>query len=406
MPLDADLQLLHARALDTQTLYREVCALLFFRYGETPTANKLYQLVRKGSMSAPAKALRDFWTDVREKSRVDVGQPDIPVEVAHLAGELAATVWRQANEAADNAFAAFRDELQVAVDRAKQRSDEADARYEAALAVSRAAEEDVAGKTARIAELEARLVEQQTVNTMLREQLDGTRAEANSAAAALADTRRDFAAALEKLRQSLSQNEQRLIAAEKRALLEIENERAAATRARADSQAATGRLAELDSTYRAERDSMREKLMSLNGQLASTEQRQADLQKQLTDKDVAFAQQSEMAAALRQQLEVWTTAAVSAAREDATQRLGRRLASPLRVSRGVTSNHRRTCSKNVALPEQPEPRCRNRSMAGTAQPKGQTIPSYAPDRGNPCFSLAMNCACFNAVARPRVAGSP
>ncbi|QTO23911.1 DNA-binding protein [Burkholderia seminalis] len=328
MPLDADLQLLHARALDTQTLYREVCALLFFRYGETPTANKLYQLVRKGSMSAPAKALRDFWTDVREKSRVDVGQPDIPVEVAHLAGELAATVWRQANEAADNAFAAFRDELQVAVDRAKQRSDEADARYEAALAVSRAAEEDVAGKTARIAELEARLVEQQTVNTMLREQLDGTRAEANSAAAALADTRRDFAAALEKLRQSLSQNEQRLIAAEKRALLEIENERAAATRARADSQAATGRLAELDSTYRAERDSMREKLMSLNGQLASTEQRQADLQKQLTDKDVAFAQQSEMAAALRQQLEVWTTAAVSAAREDATQRLGRRLASP------------------------------------------------------------------------------
>jgi len=34
----------------TQDLYREVCVLLFFRHGITPTANKLYQLVRKGSM--------------------------------------------------------------------------------------------------------------------------------------------------------------------------------------------------------------------------------------------------------------------------------------------------------------------------------------------------------------------
>ncbi len=36
-------------------LYREVCGLLFFRYGVTPTANKLYSLVRKGSMGTPAE---------------------------------------------------------------------------------------------------------------------------------------------------------------------------------------------------------------------------------------------------------------------------------------------------------------------------------------------------------------
>lgn len=44
----------------TQDLYREVCVLLFFRHGITPTANKLYQLVRKGSMSAPTEALNHF----------------------------------------------------------------------------------------------------------------------------------------------------------------------------------------------------------------------------------------------------------------------------------------------------------------------------------------------------------
>lgn len=57
---------------DTQALYREVCVLLFFRHGITPTANKLYQLVRKGSMSAPTEALRTFWADLREKSRVRI----------------------------------------------------------------------------------------------------------------------------------------------------------------------------------------------------------------------------------------------------------------------------------------------------------------------------------------------
>lgn len=49
---------------------REVCALIFFRYGITPTGNKLYQLVRKGRMRASAKALATFWSDLHEKSRV------------------------------------------------------------------------------------------------------------------------------------------------------------------------------------------------------------------------------------------------------------------------------------------------------------------------------------------------
>ncbi|GAB3552032.1 hypothetical protein GCM10027343_37040 [Noviherbaspirillum agri] len=52
--------------------------LLFFRYGITPTTNKLYQLVRKGSMSAPAEALNKFWEDLRDKSRVRIEHRDLP----------------------------------------------------------------------------------------------------------------------------------------------------------------------------------------------------------------------------------------------------------------------------------------------------------------------------------------
>jgi hypothetical protein len=59
--IHADIDALRLRVVDTQDLYREVCTILFFRYGITPTANKLYQYVRKGSMSAPAEALAKFW---------------------------------------------------------------------------------------------------------------------------------------------------------------------------------------------------------------------------------------------------------------------------------------------------------------------------------------------------------
>src|SRR3546814_9934483 len=66
--LSRDIETLRERFTQTQELYREVCALLFFRYGVTPTANKLYQLVRKGSMSAPTDALSTFWEDLRDRS--------------------------------------------------------------------------------------------------------------------------------------------------------------------------------------------------------------------------------------------------------------------------------------------------------------------------------------------------
>ncbi|EKU31788.1 exopolysaccharide biosynthesis protein [Alcaligenes sp. HPC1271] len=77
----ADVAQLRDRFSHTQTLYKEVAALLFFRYGVTPTANKLYQLVRKGSMSAPAQALQTFWEDLRDKSRVRLDVADMPEEL-------------------------------------------------------------------------------------------------------------------------------------------------------------------------------------------------------------------------------------------------------------------------------------------------------------------------------------
>ena len=38
----AEIEVLRGKIPDTQDLYREVSTILFFRYGITPTANKLY----------------------------------------------------------------------------------------------------------------------------------------------------------------------------------------------------------------------------------------------------------------------------------------------------------------------------------------------------------------------------
>lgn len=79
---------MRAEFLHTPDLYHEVYVLLFFRYGITPTTNKLYQLVRKGTMSAPAEAFNKFWENLRDKSRVRIEHPDLPESLKTAAGVL------------------------------------------------------------------------------------------------------------------------------------------------------------------------------------------------------------------------------------------------------------------------------------------------------------------------------
>lgn len=104
----SEIEALKVKYLNTQDLYREVCTILFFRYGITPTANKLYKYVRKGSMSAPAEALARFWSDLRNKSRVRIEHPDLPEGLKSAAGELVASLWSQAQAGAQEGLAVFR----------------------------------------------------------------------------------------------------------------------------------------------------------------------------------------------------------------------------------------------------------------------------------------------------------
>jgi chromosome segregation ATPase len=226
----ADIERLRAEYPKTQDLYREVSALMFFRYGTTPTANKLYQLVRKGSMSAPAEALNQFWLRLRENSRTTIEHPDLPEELKSATGELAATLWKVAQACATGSLAAFREDAQSQIECAKL--DRASALTERdALLVSRQKDQQaIAAAEDRILSVQNQLSNAQASIEDLRRQLAQATTANQTFMARLDEAHQERVTFTEKVRQDERQAEERRDAMHKHALQEIDRERQTAIR--------------------------------------------------------------------------------------------------------------------------------------------------------------------------------
>lgn len=228
----SEVEILKARFSDTKALYREVCALLFFRFGITPTTNKLYQYVRKGTMSTPAEALARFWDELRTKARVEIDHPDLPAEIKAVAAEAIAGLWRQATDAARGELASLRVEMQADLECARQ----AQAQAQEAANQAKVTAEHVRAELTAAHEAADQLRSELEVD---RRSLAGNVARAQELQAQLEQSRGQqqrmqeaFSADLGKAREAVDAAHGRAAAAEKRALMEIEQERQA--RARAD----------------------------------------------------------------------------------------------------------------------------------------------------------------------------
>lgn len=250
--IHADVEALRQNISETQELYREVCILLFFRYGVTPTANKLYQYVRKGSMSAPAEALAKFWEDLREKSRVRIEHPELPDSLKSAAGDLVVALWTQAQAAAQEGLAVFRYEAQATVLEARAAQVSAENERATNLLKQQKTEQALQAATERTSILERELAAEQGGKEALALQLEAAGRQQAALEAALADARRDFAAELEKLRQALQRSEGHCKAAENRALLEMDRERMAAAKAQHEAAQARQNLQDTEGRHRAE----------------------------------------------------------------------------------------------------------------------------------------------------------
>ncbi|MCY0852604.1 DNA-binding protein [Cupriavidus sp. D39] len=277
--LAADVATLRVQFPETRALYREVCALLFFRYGITPTANKLYGLVRKGSMGTPTEVLARFWQDLRDKMHVTIAHPELPDALKAIAADAVQPIWQAANEAAAGELAALRAD-------ARWQASEAEAQRDLARAAVVVAEQETAAVQAGLdaaqqahAALQGELEAERQAHAAARARHEEGVRQAEALERQLLELRTQFSTDLERTRAQVAVAQERAEATERRALREIDQERTlrqkaeqaladqraelAAVQARAQDAAVAG--AEARARLQAERD-------TLSLQLAETAQ--------------------------------------------------------------------------------------------------------------------------------------
>jgi len=232
--LQTEIEALRTQYPDTQDLYREVCVVLFFRHGITPTANKLYQLVRKGSMSAPAEALNRFWETLREKSRIRIEHPDLPESLRDAAGEMVGALWQRAQTAAQDALGPLREDARAQVILAEGAAHAATARLQEAELALRDVQQELRVMVNKVADVQAELARAQGESTSLQRQIDANVAQRREFQESLQLAQQRFTHELEQQRLASSSLEERHAADMRRLLLDVDRERVHATKLQKD----------------------------------------------------------------------------------------------------------------------------------------------------------------------------
>lgn len=274
--LQSEIDALRAQYPETQDLYREVCVLLFFRHGMTPTANKLYQLVRKGSMSAPAEALARFWETLREKSRIRIEHPDLPEPLRDAAGEMVGALWQHAQDAAQEALKHLQEESRArvlasegAVQSAIAQAQAADEALSTVRAQFQATQEDLTGAQAEVAGARGEI-------SALQRQIDAGAVQHRELQETLNATQRRFTEELEQQRKVATATEERHAGDMRRTLLDVDRERGNAAKLQKDIDLARRLFTEQTELHR---------------QQMADKQQQADvLRQRLGELDVSFAE--------------------------------------------------------------------------------------------------------------------
>lgn len=244
--IQAEVEALRERFSDTKALYREVCALLFFRYGITPTASKLYQHVRKGSMSAPAEALTRFWEDLRGKARVEIDHPDLPEALKEAAGQAVSVLWTQATELAREELAVLRVEARTEAQSAQTELQEAQQRSTALEAQIQTAQSKAAELEIRVQGLAAELEQERRAHAACTARGEALSRQVDELKLEQSKSRQHFSAELDKGRAAIDDAASRAAEAERRALREIDRERTARTQADKQLEQLRGKLAEVE----------------------------------------------------------------------------------------------------------------------------------------------------------------
>lgn len=289
-----DVEQLRQRFSNTQELYREVCALLFFRYGITPTANKLYQLVKKGSMSAPAEALTVFWNTLREKSRVRIEGPDLPDAICDAAAQLVGQLWQQAQIAAQDHLAQAQAQALAQVQQAHNEVERAQQETQAALQANRMLAKELGHAQQQRNQFKDELSAARSMLDTLKASLTAAQQRQQDLDQRLKESHMRFTNELEKLHASLEQAEERARSAEKRWLLEIDRERMSVQKAVKERDNVYAQLQEHQKATQVTQEQMSARheaqISSLQSALNHAQSQSRSLEQALHEKNLALTQ--------------------------------------------------------------------------------------------------------------------
>lgn len=265
--------------------------------GERPTVERIRAHLGTGSPNTVTRLLETWWQALGARLTTQqalAASPDVPAEIAALAGQWWARAWQQAHEAVHTEVAGERAQLandRVALDREREAMQQAQARHQQALAQAQQAEAAVA---ARLVDIQ-RLVEQQTAQLVdLAQQRDAlaTRNERLDAEYLSVTARlqaQEAAAATE--REALTQQ---LRAAEDHGHVEID-------RARQESKCLRARLTAMEKECAAERERHQRELDGLRTSLNAAQQDVAAYRARVETLERQWATLSKLPAMLRAQ---------------------------------------------------------------------------------------------------------
>jgi hypothetical protein len=279
--LQAEIDEARTKLSDTKQLYKWVCSILFFKYGITPTTNRLYQLVRKGSMQTVTTSLAAFWEDLRDRSRLKIDHPGVPESLIGATGDLVQTIWEKANIEAKAFYEAAAYEAAAKVEAAEAEKSSAERLLHETRKDFDALEARLAGISNELKSTMATVDSEKRGHGATAVRLEEARAEVLSLRSSLTEARHDFADELEKARAATRVAEERGAAAERRMLVEIDRERTM----RADAERAIIQLRdEMNAANRqaaARNEAAADEIGQLKGKLVAAEQTAERCERQL-----------------------------------------------------------------------------------------------------------------------------
>lgn len=224
-----DVRALAVQHKDSRRLSREVCRLLFYRYGETPNANRIYNLTRKGSLTTISEEVASFWQGIREQTQAHIPCPGLAVDAAERLGSfvtgLIADIELRLNGELDVHRQAAQDEVRSLRLELQSAREASAALQEAAHRQKMEFQKQLTSAQDQMAGLQQQLAREAATSALLRDETLAWERRAVAAQNQAQETQALFAKEVANLREALAGAEARAAGAEQHALKRIDEEK-------------------------------------------------------------------------------------------------------------------------------------------------------------------------------------